>query len=117
MTWPFSRAPLVSMLMFSRYGQCLQSFRVSLEACFFSCQANVTFLELQMFPPLTVGASLVLAESKGHLDPSYIVNLLVQHNVNEFIFSVPTLVRPMILNTFAQCCYHFEKARLLNFFR
>jgi len=47
---------------------------------------------LQMFPPLTVGASLVLAESRGHLDPSYIVNLLVEHKVTEFIFSVPTLV-------------------------
>jgi len=72
-----------------------------------------------MFPPLTVGASLVLAESKGHLDPSYIVNLLVQHNVNEFIFSVPTLVRLYSLFSFTKplpVCRCFKFAHQLLIF-
>ena len=85
------------MRMFSRYSFnkkllfyfMLRTYVLLLLSLWFS------FSLLQMFPPLTVGASLVLAESKGHLDPSYIVNLLVQHSVNEFIFSVPTLVRPI----------------------
>ena len=51
---------------------------------------------LQMFPPMLVGAALVVATPQGHLDPSYVVKLLIQHQVNEFIFSVPTMV---------SCCY------------
>ena len=47
---------------------------------------------LQMYPPLLVGASLVLATPKGHLDPPYIARLMVEHQINEFIISVPTMV-------------------------
>lgn len=48
---------------------------------------------LQLFPTLMVGASLILASPKGHLDPGYIVELVIHHQITEFIFSVPTMVR------------------------
>jgi len=66
------------------------------ETCFraaLSSLATPALRLLQMFPPLTTGASLVVATPKGHLDPSYIVKLVLEHGVNEFIFSVPTMVR------------------------
>jgi non-ribosomal peptide synthetase component F len=47
---------------------------------------------MQLYPPLLVGARLILSTPKGHLDPPYIVKLLVQHQVTKFIFSVPTMV-------------------------
>ena len=46
----------------------------------------------QMFPPLTVGASLVIAKPDGHLDPSYIVDLIHSQQATGFMFTVPTLV-------------------------
>jgi len=47
---------------------------------------------MQMFPPLYVGAALVVPTPKGHLDAAYIARLVVEHTVTEFIFSVPTMV-------------------------
>jgi non-ribosomal peptide synthetase component F len=59
---------------------------------------------MQLYPPLLVGARLILASPKGHLDPPYIVELLLQHEVNKFIISVPTMVRnnpfAFLLNSF-----------------
>ena len=36
---------------------------------------------------------MVLTSSKGHLDPSYIVRLMLFHGITQFMFSVPTMVR------------------------
>jgi len=47
---------------------------------------------LQVFPPLTVGGCLVIAKPDGHFDPSYIVSLMLAHQVTTFGFTVPTLV-------------------------
>lgn len=52
---------------------------------------------LQMFPPLTVGACLVIAKPKGHLDPAYILELMLKYQVTGFAFTVPTLVRRVTL--------------------
>ena len=67
---------------------------------------------LQLFPPLLVGASLVVAESRGHLDPSYIIGLVIQHQVTEFIFSVPTMVM-----FFCSLCVHsFDSPSILGIY-
>ena len=40
-----------------------------------------------------LGATLVIAKSGGHMDPSYIASLINQHQVSSLVFTVPTLVR------------------------
>ena len=40
---------------------------------------------------------MVLTSSKGHLDPSYIVRLMLFHGITQFMFSVPTMVRSISL--------------------
>ena len=47
---------------------------------------------LQVFPPLTVGASLIVAKPEGHFDPSYMVDMILSHGITGFMFTVPTLV-------------------------
>ena len=47
---------------------------------------------IQALPPLTIGAGLVVAKPEGHLDASYIVQLVLEHQVTGFICTVPTLV-------------------------
>lgn len=47
---------------------------------------------LQMFPPLTVGACLIIAKPMGHVEPAYIVDLILKYQVTGFGFTVPTLV-------------------------
>jgi len=47
----------------------------------------------QVFPPLTVGAALIIAKPDGHLDAGYIVDLMVSHQATGFMFTVPALVR------------------------
>jgi len=48
---------------------------------------------LQMFPPLSVGASLVIATPLGHLDAAYIIDLMLSYQITGFLCTVPTLVR------------------------
>ena len=48
---------------------------------------------IQLFPPLLVGAALVVAKPTGHTDPAYIVDIMVQHHVTAMMSTVPTLVR------------------------
>ena len=45
---------------------------------------------LQLFAPLFVGASLVIASPQGHMDADYIVSLLVEHDIS-FFMTVPAL--------------------------
>lgn len=47
---------------------------------------------IQGFPPLTVGATLVVAKPEGHVDPQYIASLIRRHAVTGMICTVPTLV-------------------------
>ena len=51
---------------------------------------------LQVFPPLTVGASLVIAKPEGHFDPPYMVDLLLEQSITGFMFTVPTLAREYV---------------------
>ena len=46
----------------------------------------------QVFPPLTAGASLVVAKPEGHLDAVYVVDLMLSTKATGFMFTVPTLV-------------------------
>lgn len=50
----------------------------------------------QVFPPLVVGASLVIAKPEGHLDAKYIVDLMHEQKVTGFMFTVPTLAREYV---------------------
>ena len=45
-----------------------------------------------MFPPLTVGAKLVITKPDGHLNPIYIVDMILSHQITGFLITVPTLV-------------------------
>ena len=47
---------------------------------------------IQAFPPLVVGATLVVARPQGHLDPQYIASLITQHSVTGMVCTVPSLV-------------------------
>jgi non-ribosomal peptide synthetase component F len=51
---------------------------------------------LQVFPPLTVGASLVIAKPEGHFDPPYMVDLILEQSITGFMFTVPTLAREYV---------------------
>ena len=48
---------------------------------------------LQVMPPLTLGAKLVIAKPKGHMDPEYMAGLIANHGITTMVFTVPTLVR------------------------
>jgi non-ribosomal peptide synthetase component F len=50
----------------------------------------------QVFPPLTVGASLVIAKPEGHLDAKYVVDLMHSQQATGFMFTVPTLAREYV---------------------
>jgi non-ribosomal peptide synthetase component F len=43
-------------------------------------------------PPLTIGAKLLIAKPKGHMDPDYMADLIVAERVTSMVFTVPTLV-------------------------
>ena len=62
----------------------------------FSNTINFDASIIQAFPPLIAGASLVLAKPEGHLDPAYIVQLMLTHQVTSMICTVPTLVRILL---------------------
>lgn len=71
-----------------------------LRCCLLSCA-------LQIMPTLWAGGALVIAKPQGHLDPGYVAELIVQHQVTSMIFTVPTLAsetcrayRP------SACCSH-----------
>ncbi|KAI3432787.1 hypothetical protein D9Q98_010372 [Chlorella vulgaris] len=51
---------------------------------------------LQLYPPLVVGAKLVLASPKGHLDPDYMADLICSTAATGLIFTVPTLMREWV---------------------
>ena len=61
---------------------------------------------LQVFPPLTVGACLVIAKPEGHFDPRYIVDLILAHQVTGFMFTVPTIVRLRAPASCVLLCVH-----------
>ena len=50
----------------------------------------------QVFPPLTVGASLVIAKPDGHLDAKYVVDLMHSQQATGFMFTGPTLAREYV---------------------
>ena len=62
---------------------------------------------LQIFPPLTIGATLVVAKPKGHFDPPYMVDLMLSQGVTGFMFTVPTLAREYVaeLKQRSEPCY------------
>jgi amino acid adenylation domain-containing protein len=51
---------------------------------------------LQVFPPLVVGAKLVIASPRGHLDPDYMADLICSSAATGLIFTVPTLMREWV---------------------
>lgn len=51
---------------------------------------------MQLYPPLVVGAKLVLASPKGHLDPDYMADLICSTAATGLIFTVPTLMREWV---------------------
>lgn len=65
---------------------------------------------LQVMPPLFLGATMVIARPKGHMDPDYMARLIIENSVTSMIFTVPTLVRArfartMIIPLFAFDCF------------
>ena len=48
---------------------------------------------IQVLPPLSTGASIVIVKPKGHLDAGHIVDLVLEHTVTSFVVTVPTLAR------------------------
>ena len=48
---------------------------------------------MQVLPPLSIGASLVIVKPKGHLDGAHVVDLVLAHSVTSFVVTVPTLAR------------------------
>jgi len=69
---------------------------------------------LQLMPPLTLGAKLVIAKPKGHMDPDYMVDLIQSAGITSMVFTVPTLVRRQFIRlTFL--CYLFMHHKLLHF--
>lgn len=52
-----------------------------------------------MFPPLVVGAKLVIARPGGHKDPDYMAKLLLDRKITGVSFSVPTLAREWAAST------------------
>jgi hypothetical protein len=53
---------------------------------------------LQVMPPLTLGAKLVIAKPKGHMDPEYMAGLIANHGITTMVFTVPTLVSRNMAN-------------------
>lgn len=56
---------------------------------------------LQLMPPLTLGAKLVIAKPKGHMDPDYMADLIQSAGITSMIFTVPTLVSFLLLMSFS----------------
>jgi nonribosomal peptide synthetase DhbF len=63
----------------------------STDTIIFANTINFDASIIQALPGLTVGAGLVIAKPEGHLDASYIVQLLLKNQVTGFICTVPTL--------------------------
>jgi len=55
----------------------------------------------QVFPPLTVGAGLVVLKPDGHLDAAYVVDHMMAQQATGFMFTVPALVRMDAARTIA----------------
>lgn len=53
----------------------------------------------QLFPPLAVGATVVIPKSGGSLDAKYIVDLIVKYKMTGFMQTVPTLVSRLFTGT------------------
>jgi len=51
---------------------------------------------LQVMPPLFLGAKMVIARPKGHMDPDYMARLIIENDVTSMVFTVPTLVRAVL---------------------
>ena len=47
--------------------------------------------------PLTIGAKLIIAKPKGHLDPDYMADLITSEGVTNMLASVPTLVSVLLI--------------------
>ncbi len=54
------------------------------------------FNYFQALPVLTAGAKLIIARPEGHLDPAYIVSLILEHHVTGFVCTVPTLAKEYV---------------------
>jgi non-ribosomal peptide synthetase component F len=50
----------------------------------------------QVFPPLVVGAKLVIASPRGHLDPDYMADLICSSAATNLGAMVPTLMREWV---------------------
>jgi non-ribosomal peptide synthetase-like protein len=66
------------------------------DAIMFSNTISFDAHVLQVFPPLTVGATLIIARPEGHFDPGYIVDLILDQTITGFMFTVPTLAREYV---------------------
>jgi microcystin synthetase protein McyB len=64
---------------------------------------------LQIYSPLMVGATLVIAKQDGHLDGDYIASKIIEHSVTGLIFTVPSLAREYMRSALFKEPYHLMK--------